>query len=93
MSNEASRPNSKPTEQFETDSQRIVRRHLENENDIITDEDLRNVRIGMTPGTDEPTEDKMESLIEEVESEKKSTDDNGIDSNDNPITRWDAVQR
>ncbi len=34
---------------FESDTQKIVHRHLQNQNDTITEDDIRGVRIGMTP--------------------------------------------
>ena len=42
---------------FMTDTERIIHRHLANKDDIITEEDIRNVRIGVTPnesGADYP---------------------------------------
>lgn len=32
-----------------SDSQKIVRRHLENKDDVISHEDIENVRIGVMP--------------------------------------------
>ena len=39
----------KPVENFETDAQKVVRRHLEDENHVITDEELRNLKVGVDP--------------------------------------------
>lgn len=58
-------------ERFETDAQRIVRRHLENENDVITDEDLRSVRVGVDPD-DEPA-----IIDEEIRKAKEILQDPG----------------
>jgi hypothetical protein len=94
MNNETLKPKGvKPTEEFETDSQKIVRRHLEDENDVITDEDIRGVRIGVTPHNEGDTHHSLEELVEEIESEKKDEKDDGVDETDNPITPWDTVQR
>ena len=38
-----------PTEKFETDAQKLVRRHLEDENHTITEEDIRNIKVGVDP--------------------------------------------
>ena len=56
-------------DRFESDTQKIVRRHLENKNDVITEEDIRNVRVGLTP----PPTDNEENLEEEIQNaeEKK----------------------
>ena len=40
---------SKPSENYETDVQKLVRRHLEDENHVITDEELRNLKVGVDP--------------------------------------------
>lgn len=82
-------------ERFETDSQRIVRRHLENEDDVITDDDLRNVRIGIsaedTNTLNIEEAEKINELVEEAG--KEMPDDEAIASNDYPLTPWDTVQQ
>jgi hypothetical protein len=48
-------------ERFESDTQKIIRRHLENEDDVITDEDIANIRVGMVPPEfDRATETRFE---------------------------------
>ena len=87
-------------ERFISDTQKIVRRHLENEDDIITDEDIRNVRVGMTPpAADAATEARFEDeeAREEIEDEyvgdKQEEDRDKKDENlDNiQITPWDTI--
>jgi hypothetical protein len=82
-----------PPEGFKTDSQKIVQRHLKDENDIITEQDIRSVRIGVTPPSEANPKQKMEQLIDEVENESKSKKDSDVGTTDDPITPWDAVQR
>jgi nitrogen regulatory protein PII-like uncharacterized protein len=38
-----------PSEKFETDAQKLVRRHLEDENHTITEEEIRNIKVGVDP--------------------------------------------
>ena len=38
-----------PSEKFETDAQKLVRRHLEDENHTISEEDIRNIKVGVDP--------------------------------------------
>jgi hypothetical protein len=71
-------------EAFESDTQKIIRRHLENEDDEITDEDIRNVRVGVTPPPDEI------SYYDEPEKDKGG-DEERPDEN-RPLTSWDVVQ-
>ena len=47
MSQQATSPEN--AGRFESDTQKIVHRHLQNQNDTITEEDIRGVRICMTP--------------------------------------------
>lgn len=64
---------------FESDSQKVVRRHLEDKDHVITDEEIRNVRIGVSPpanGLQAPTEDRNEES----------------DPADKPVTPWDTIE-
>jgi hypothetical protein len=36
---------------FESDAKKIVRRHLEDKDHVITEEEIASIRVGMTPGT------------------------------------------
>lgn len=84
-------------ERFESDTQKVVRRHLQNENDIITDEDIANIRVGMVPTEfDKATEARFEGDDAREEVENKFTDgtkdtdkDNNLDKG--PITPWDTL--
>jgi hypothetical protein len=40
---------STPVEKVETDVQKLVRLHLEDENHTITEEEIRNLKIGVDP--------------------------------------------
>lgn len=84
-------------DRFESDTQKIVRRHLENKDDIITDEDIASVRVGMTPpefdeataarfGGDEARENTEEDLLDNTKDMNKDENlDNG------QITPWDTI--
>src|SRR3954470_9828732 len=59
-------------DRFLSDTQKIIHRHLENKNDVITEEDIKNVRVGMTPSAmDEPTEARFgaDDKIDEIEKD------------------------
>ena len=75
--------NNQPEQSFESDTQRIIHRHLNNKEDIITDEDIRNVRIGVTPPIpDDPTLARFED-----------EENNGEPANyDEQTTPWDTVE-
>ena len=78
--------NHKPEiERFETDTDRIVHRHLADENDVITDEDLRNVRISTDlPRPEETTVGAEAASLEEEEVDEKPFN--------RPVTPFDVVE-
>jgi hypothetical protein len=84
-------------ERFESDTQKIIHRHLENKDDIITDEDIANVRVGMTPPQlDEATEARFENeeARENVEDDLlEGTKDMNKDENldKGQMTPWDVI--
>jgi hypothetical protein len=85
------------SEPFESDTQKIVRRHLENEDDVISHEDIANIRVGMMPPQfDRATEARFEgeAAREDIEENlTKGTTDLDKDENldKGPITPWDTI--
>ena len=84
-------------DRFESDTQKIIRRHLENKDDVITDEDIASVRVGMTPPQfdeataarfegDDAREDAEEEMLENTEDMDK---DENLD--EGQITPWDTI--
>ena len=71
MENKRISPENKTNENkpAETDSAEIVRRHLEDENHQITDEDIRNVRVGAKD--DEPVTIGAEAEARFAEDDSK----------------------
>jgi hypothetical protein len=84
-------------DRFESDTQKIIRRHLENKDDIITDEDIAGVRIGMTPPEfDEATAARFEGDKARENAEEElldGTEDMDKDENldKGQITPWDTI--
>jgi hypothetical protein len=84
-------------DRFESDTQKIIHRHLENEDDIITDEDIANVRIGMVPPDfDEATEARFEGEDAREDAEQDligNTENMNKDENldEDQITPWDTI--
>lgn len=84
-------------ERFESDTQKIVRRHLENKDDVITDEDIASVRVGMVPPEfDTATEARFEGEESREEVEENllnGTADMDKDENldEGQITPWDSI--
>ena len=85
--------NKESNKPIETDSSEIVRRHLEDENHEITEEDIRNVKVVGTDDEEPVTtgaEAKAKFDIEEDERVKKD-DEDAPKPNDNPVTPWDVI--
>lgn len=80
---------------LETDSAEIVRRHLEDENHEITDDDMRNVKIGTTdeePVTiSEATEGVLDGDSEELNDEISNDVTGAPDPKDKAGTPWDVL--
>ena len=76
-------------DRFKSDTQKVVQRHLEDKDHVISDEDIRNVRIGMTP----PVSDRhgIDETIKEIESAKDETENKEQKPSDDPITPWDTL--
>jgi hypothetical protein len=75
-------------DEFVSDTQKVVRRHLENEDDVISEEDIRNVRIGMTPPgalSAEEAEERAKELTEDADKKEET------EAGDEPITPWDLT--
>ena len=72
----------------ETDSEKIVRRHLENKDDQITDEDIRSVRV-TGEEEEEPVTTGAEAKARFVkdDSEEKTSEEDTI-----PPTPWEVVK-
>ena len=81
---------------LETNSAEIVRRHLEDENHEITDEEIRNVKVGTTD--DEPVtigaEAKARLVGDESETAAEDENDEGTNASEpkaKPGTPWDVL--
>ena len=72
-------------EHFEPDTTKIVRRHLADQNDVITDEDISNVRISTELPPFKEVTTGAEAATHIIKEEKENTDDH-------PMTPWDTVE-
>ena len=85
--------NNESNKPIETDSSEVVRRHLEDENHEITDEDIRNVKVVGTE-SDEPVTTGAEAKAKfDIEEDKpgKKDDEAAPKPSDNPATPWDVI--
>ena len=76
----------------ELSSQELVRRHLEDENHVITDEDMQKIKVGQ-PNDEEPAAGVESATYFEGEDDADKKDDDQ-DDGENPVrpaTPWDVV--
>lgn len=73
---------------FESDTQRIMHRHLQNKNDVITDEDIASIRVGMTPAA---IDTASEELLENEEADAARDDEGDSNEDEERITPWDSI--
>ncbi len=83
------------SERFESDTQKIVRKHLEDPDHQITDEEMQNIRVGMIPPQfDEATRARLEGedAIEAVEEKIAGTPseiEEEENTNKDKLNPWD----
>jgi hypothetical protein len=82
--------------QFESDAKKLVRRHLEDKDHVITEEEIARIRVGMTPPSseeitvttdEEVIDEKVDKILGDKEDEEK--DENEPDQK---ITPWDTLK-
>jgi len=71
---------------FKSDTAKLVERHLKDPNHQISEEEIRNVRVGMTP----PVQDEFPPKDEKAADRKKEEEDETLPGNQ-VITPWDAL--
>ena len=83
-------PQGEQEERFVSDTQKIVRRHLENEDDVISDEDIANVRVGMTPPLDNEDQATIRDYEERLEEKDPNNSEEGLPGKQK-MTPWDVI--
>lgn len=86
-------------ERYLSDTQKIVQRHLEDEDHVITEDEMKSIRVGMTPP--EASEKALEQLSSDKAvdaTEKKIIGDTkdieaSKNERDGMITPWDTIEQ
>lgn len=79
------------SQRFESDAQKLTNQHLADPNHVITDEDLKNVRVGMTPPPDEPTKQAIRDAEDRIADRKADNDDEMVPGSQKS-TPWDVIE-
>jgi hypothetical protein len=75
---------------FESDTEKIIHRHLSDPNHVITEEEIASVRIGMTPPPDAPTQQAVHEADDRI-ADKKSIDEDNTAPGAQKSTPWDMI--
>ncbi|HEV7332453.1 MAG TPA: hypothetical protein VGN63_15555 [Flavisolibacter sp.] len=82
--------NSEQEQPFQSDTEKLAQRHLKDPDHVITDEEMQNIRVGMTPPPDAPTEEAIRDAKEKA-ADHKADNDGDTTPGAQKITPWDVI--
>jgi hypothetical protein len=91
MDNQA--PDNKSTgsvQPFESDAEKLAHRHLSDPDHVITEEEMKSIRVGMPSAPDQPTEEAIRESNEKIADHKADSDDDTTPGAQK-ITPWDVI--
>lgn len=77
-------------QRFESDAQKLTNLHMADPNHVISDEEFQNIRVGMTPPPDAPTQKAIEDAEDKIADKKTDSDDDTIPGAQKS-TPWDVI--
>jgi hypothetical protein len=81
----------KQDQTFQTDSEKLVQRHLEDPNHVITEEDMQKIRVGVTPPADGTTEEAIEESEDRIADRKVESEDDTLPGSQK-VSPWDVIE-
>lgn len=90
MNNGQQTNNSQDNQRFESDARKLANKHLADPNHVITEEDLKNVQVGMSAPPDEPTRQAIQDGEDRIADTKSDKEDDVIPGAQK-VTPWDVV--
>ncbi|MDQ3277457.1 MAG: hypothetical protein M3Q06_03970 [Bacteroidota bacterium] len=77
---------------FVSDAKKLADKHMADPNHVITDEELQNIRVGVTPSLpDEPTQQAI-AEAEDRTGDRKTPDEDKTLPGAQKMTPWDVVE-
>lgn len=73
-----------------SDANKLADKHLADPNHVITDEDMRNIKIGVTGEADEPTKQAIEEAEDRIADHKSDSEDDATPGSQKS-TPWDVL--
>ena len=77
-------------EPFESDAAKLANRHMADPNHVITDEDFKNIKVGVTPPPDAPTQEAIKDGEDRIADHKADKEDD-IAPGAQKTTPWDVI--
>ena len=77
-------------QRFESDVQKLMRRHMSDPDHVISDEEMQNVRVGMSPPPDEPTQQAINEANDRI-ADRKADDEDDTLPGAQKMTPWDLT--
>ena len=87
--NQTTKPNSYHREE-ESDASKLANKHMADPDHIITDEDMRNIKVGVTGKADEPTKRAVKEAEDRVADHKADSEED-IAPGSQKTTPWDVL--
>lgn len=75
----------------ESDASKLAGKHLADPNHIITEEDMRKIKVGVTGEADAPTKQAVEEAEERIADHKADSEDDTIPGGEK-MTPWDTIK-
>jgi hypothetical protein len=85
-----SQKESQQNEPFESDAARLTSRHMEDPNHVFTDEEMRSIKVGVTPPPDEPTKEAISQGEDHIADHKADNEDDTTPGAQKS-TPWDVI--
>lgn len=75
---------------FESDAKKLSDEHMADPNHIITEEDMRKIKIGVTGAADAPTKEAVKEAEDRIADRKADSEDDVIPGAEK-TTPWDVI--
>jgi hypothetical protein len=75
---------------FRSDASKLAQKHLSDPNHVITEEDMKKIRVGVSSGPDAPTRQAVKDAEDRIADSKSNKDDDTLPGGQK-VTPWDTL--
>jgi hypothetical protein len=83
-------PSNNRRDEFRTDASKLAKKHLSDPNHVITEEEMRNIRVGVASGPDAPTRQAVKDAEDRIADSKSDKEDDTLPGGQK-LTPWDTL--